>query len=104
MYIVEDAHWIDSTSESLITDFLSVIPQSPALVLITYRPEYGGVLSRSPGAHTSALAPLDDSYMTRLVTELLGPDPSVAGLVERVASRASGNPFFAEEIVRDLAD
>jgi adenylate cyclase len=42
--------------------------------------------------------------MTRLVTELLGPDPSIAGLAERVASRASGNPFFAEEIVRDLAD
>jgi adenylate cyclase len=42
--------------------------------------------------------------MTRLVTELLGADPSVAGLVERIAERASGNPFFGEEIVRDLAD
>ena len=41
--------------------------------------------------------------MTRLVLELLGPDPSVADLAERIAERASGNPFFAEEIVRDLA-
>jgi adenylate cyclase len=104
VYIIEDAHWIDATSESLIADFLSVIPRAPALVLITYRPEYGGALSRSPGAQTIALAPLDDSQMTRLVLELLGPDPSVGGLGERIAERASGNPFFAEEIVRDLAD
>src|ERR1700682_6036379 len=60
--------------------------------------------SRSPGAQTIALAPLDDSQITRLVSELLGPDPSVAGLAKRIAERASGNPFFAEEIVRDLAD
>jgi adenylate cyclase len=104
VYIIEDAHWIDATSESLIADFLSVIPRAPALVLITYRPEYAGALSRSPGAQTIALAPLDDSQMIRLVLELLGPDPSVAGLAERIAERASGNPFFAEEIVRDLAD
>jgi adenylate cyclase len=104
VYIIEDAHWIDSTSESLLAGFLSVIPRAPALVLITYRPEYVGALSRSPGAQTIALAPLDDSQMTRLVLELLGPDPSVAGLAGRIAERASGNPFFAEEIVRDLAD
>jgi adenylate cyclase len=104
VYIIEDAHWIDATSESLIADFLSVIPRTNAMVLITHRPEYSGALSRSPGAQTIALAPLDDSQMTRLVLELLGPDPSVAGLAERIAERASGNPFFAEEIARDLAD
>jgi adenylate cyclase len=102
--VIEDAHWIDATSESLIADFLSVIPRAPTLVLITYRPEYDGALSRSPSAQTIALAPLDDSQMSGLVMELVGPDPSIAGLAERIASRAAGNPFFAEEIVRDLAD
>jgi adenylate cyclase len=73
-------------------------------VLITYRPEYGGALRLSPGAQTIALAPLDDSQMTGLAAELLGQDPSVAELAGRLTERASGNPFFAEEIVRDLAD
>jgi adenylate cyclase len=104
VYVIEDAHWIDSTSESLLADFLSVIPRAPALVLITHRPEYDGALCRSPGAQTIALAPLDDSQTIGLVTELLGPDPSVTELAGRVAERASGNPFFAEEVVRDLAD
>ena len=104
VYVIEDAHWIDATSESLIADFLSVIPRAPTLVLITYRPEYGGALSRSPGAQTIALAPLDDSQMARLVTELLGADPSVAGWRNGSPSARRAIPFFAEEIVRDLAD
>ena len=29
---------------------------------------------------------------------------SIGGLAARIAGRAAGNPFFAEEIVRDLAE
>ena len=39
-----------------------------------------------------------------LIGELLGPDPSVGGLGKTIAERAAGNPFFAEEIVRELAE
>ncbi len=104
VYVVEDAHWIDEVSESMLAEFLTVIPQTPSLVLITYRPEYRGALSRVPGAHTVALAPLSDSETTALVSELLGPNPSVGGVVTMIAEKAAGNPFFAEEIVRDLAE
>ncbi len=104
VYVIEDAHWIDQTSEALLADFLSVIAQTHSLVVITYRPEYRGPLSRTPGGQTIALAPLDDAQTAALVTELLGADPSVAGLTAQIAERAAGNPFFAEEIVRDLAD
>jgi adenylate cyclase len=104
VYVIEDAHWIDPISESLLADFLSVVPRTRTLVLITYRPEYSGALSRISGAQTIALAPLDDAQTTGLVAEMLGSHPTVAGLAHRIAERASGNPFFAEEIVRDLAD
>jgi adenylate cyclase len=83
---------------------LSVVPQTHSLVLVTYRPEYRGALNRAPGAQTIALAPLDDTNMSSLITELLGLHSSVAGLICEIAERAAGNPFFAEEIVRDLAD
>jgi class 3 adenylate cyclase len=104
VYVVEDAHWIDEVSESMIADFLTVIPQTPSLVLVSYRPEYRGPLTRVAGAQTVALAPLSDSETTALVSELLGPDPSVGELGQKIAERAAGNPFFAEEIVRDLAE
>ena len=60
VYVVEDVHWIDEVSESMIADFLTVIPQTPSLVLATYRPEYEGALARVHGAQTIALAPLSD--------------------------------------------
>jgi len=104
VFVVEDAHWIDEVSESMIADFLTVIPQTPSLVLATYRPEYEGALARVHGAQTIALAPLNDSETAALVAELLGADPSVAELASMIAERAAGNPFFAEEIVRELAE
>jgi class 3 adenylate cyclase len=104
VFVIEDAQWIDEVSESMLADFLMVIPQTPALVLCTYRPEYRGALSRVPGAQSIALAPLSDSETAALVTELLGPDSSVGGLATMIAERAAGNPFFAEEMVRELAE
>ena len=58
VYVIEDAHWIDEVSESMLADFFTVIPQTPSLVLVTYRPEYEGALARVHGAQTIALAPL----------------------------------------------
>ncbi|MDT5357376.1 MAG: hypothetical protein QOJ56_5908 [Mycobacterium sp.] len=104
VYIVEDAHWIDEVSESMVADFVAVIPQTHSLVLISYRPEYRGALRRVPGAQSIALAPLSDSETAALVGGLLGPNPSVGPLGTRIVERAAGNPFFAEEIVRELAE
>ena len=104
VYVIEDAHWIDPASESMLADFLVVVPQTRSLVLATYRPEYRGALSQAPGAQTIALAPLDHSQAATLIGELLGSHPSVAGLADQISERASGNPFFAEQIVHDLAD
>ena len=87
----------------MLADFLTVIPRTPTMVLITSRPEYEGALARARGAQAIALAPLGDSDTTALITELLGPDPSVRELAEIIADRAAGNPFFAEEMLRELA-
>ena len=104
IYVIEDAHWIDEVSESMLAAFLTVIPQTPSLVLVTYRPEYRGALSRAPGAQTIALAPLSDPETAALVSQLLGPDASVAGWATMITGKAVGNPFFAEEMTRDLAE
>ncbi|CAN3129828.1 AAA family ATPase [Mycobacterium sp. smrl_JER01] len=102
LVILEDAHWIDAVSESMITDFLTVTPGSPTTVLITSRPEYGGPLRHGHGARELVLAPLADSDIADLLEDLLGSDASLGELPAVVADRARGNPFFAEEMVREL--
>ena len=61
-------------------------------------------MTRLHGAHTIALAPLSDSESSALVAALLGPDSSVGVLGDAIVARAAGNPFFAQEMVRDLAE
>ncbi len=104
VYVIEDVHWIDETSESMLAQFISVIPQTPTLVLITSRPEYQGALVRVSGAQTIGLRPLNVTEGSTLAAGLLGADPSLAELAAQVCARAAGNPFFAEEVVRDLAE
>ena len=102
LFVIEDVHWIDAASESLLADFLAVVPQATAMVLITARPEYHGVLAQMHGAHTIALVPLSDSDTKELLGELLGPNLSVGDITAVIADRAAGNPFFAHEMVREL--
>ena len=101
--IIEDVHWIDVVSESMIVGFLSVVATTPSMVLITARPEYQGPLMRLPDTQTLTLGPLDDVAAFELIGALLGSDPSVVGLVGRIAERSRGNPFFVHELVREMA-
>ena len=86
----------------MLADLLTVIPRTASMVLITSRPEYEGALTRVPAAQTIALGPLGDSDTAVLLGELLGSDRSVGDVAAVIAKRAAGNPFFAEEMVREL--
>ena len=104
VYVIEDVHWIDEVSESLIIDLIPALSRTSALVLITHRTEYRGALSRIEGSQAIELAPLDGSQASALTAALVGADPSTVVLATQIAQRAAGNPFFTEEIVRDLVE
>ena len=102
VFVLEDAHWIDAPSDDVLADFAATLNVTTSMFVTTYRPEFHGALHHHSG-QTITLQPLTDSMAVRLVGQLLGNDPSLAGLAERIAVAAVGNPFFVEEIVRDLA-
>ena len=102
VFVLEDAHWIDAPSDDVLADFAATLNVTTSIFVTTYRSEFHGALHHNSG-QTITLQPLTDSMTARLVGQLLGDDPSLAGLAERIAVAAVGNPFFVEEIVRDLA-
>ncbi|HTI77616.1 MAG TPA: adenylate/guanylate cyclase domain-containing protein [Mycobacterium sp.] len=102
VFILEDAHWIDEPSDGILADFAAKLTVTNSILVTTYRPEFRGALSQNAGRNIR-LQPLAESAAVFLIGQLLGDHPSLAGLAERIAAAAVGNPFFIEEIVRDLA-
>ena len=105
--IVEDIHWadpalldlLDESAERVIGPVLFVCPSRPDLTAT--RPSWGGGRRN----HSSiALDPLTPEQADRLVHELLTIDDLPASVHARILERAEGNPFFLEEIVRQLID
>jgi predicted ATPase len=47
---------------------------------------------------------LDGTGSRQLLDDLLGKDPTIQDLAQKLASRALGNPFFIEELVRNLVE
>ena len=86
VYVIEDVHWIDEVSASMLAQFLMVIPQTPSLVLVTYRPEYRGPLTQLAGAQTVALVPLSDRETAAQVPSCSGRTPPFAGWARRSPS------------------
>lgn len=102
VFVLEDAHWIDAPSDDVLSEFAVTLNVTTSIFVATYRPEFHGALHRC-SRHSITLEPLAGATAVSLVQNLLGDDLSLGTLADRIAVATLGNPFFAEEIVRDLA-
>jgi ABC-type oligopeptide transport system substrate-binding subunit/class 3 adenylate cyclase len=117
----EDIHWGDPTSIELLESVFSLTDRSALLVMCVFRPQ---------AAHTSwrlretaarlyhhrhsdiCIELLSAAESEKLVDSLLSGTAPGSDLVEglprklkwRILSRAEGNPFYVEEVVRSLVD
>ncbi|MGE3742139.1 MAG: adenylate/guanylate cyclase domain-containing protein [Geminicoccaceae bacterium] len=103
LMLLEDAHWIDPSTEALVGESISAIADAAVLILITHRPGY-----TTPWSAQSHLASLPLSHFSRaqsaqMVRSIAG-DRFDAGMVERIVERASGIPLFVEELTKSLLE
>jgi class 3 adenylate cyclase len=98
--LLEDLHFMDSGSESLIEVLADALSGTRLLLLVNFRPGYAAPWMRGDRYDQLALPPLRQSAADDLAQHLLGADESVASLLPLIADRARGNPFFIEELVR----
>jgi class 3 adenylate cyclase/tetratricopeptide (TPR) repeat protein len=102
--VVEDLHWIDEGSDVLLADLVASIEGTNPLAVLNFRPEYSPPWRRSASYREISLEPLAGEDTRELLRDLAGEDPSLDGLDEPIHERTRGNPFFIEEIVRELAE
>ncbi len=104
--IVEDLHWADAASTELLRFLVDRLADQRLLLLLTYRPAFDArALLTDRATHTAIrLAPLSSSQSELLLKSFFGPSTSKipASLSQLVVTRAGGNPFYLEEVLRGL--
>jgi adenylate cyclase len=102
--VVEDLHWIDDGSAAMLANLVESIEGTSTLAVVNYRPEYTPPWAEASTYRAVSLAPLARADTRELLRDLAGEDPSLDGLDEPIHERTQGNPFFIEEIVRELGE
>jgi predicted ATPase len=101
---LEDLHWFDGGSEGFLEAIVEALPGTQLLVLVNFRPEYHAAWMQKSYYQQLPLLPLGPEGIADLLRDLLGGDPSLTGLGDRIRKRTGGNPFFIEEVVQSLAE
>src|SRR5207245_1898132 len=102
--IVEDLHWIDGETQTLLDSVVEGLATFRGLLFVSYRPEYTHGWGSKSYYSQARLDALPSTTAAKLLQTLLGPDASVAALTPMLINRAEGNPFFLEESVRSLVE
>ena len=104
LFILEDAHWIDSETQSVLDGLVEGIPAARVLLVLTYRPEYQHTWGSRTYYTQVRVDTLSPDSADELLTALLGEHPSLLPLKPLLIDWTEGNPFFLEETVRTLVE
>ncbi|MBA2569428.1 MAG: AAA family ATPase [Actinobacteria bacterium] len=106
--VFEDLHWADEGLLDFVDHLVEWATGVPILVVCTARPE---LLARRPGwgggkpnAMTLSLSSLNDEQTAHLFSALLERSVLPAETQAALLQRAGGNPLYAEEFARMMAD
>src|SRR5438309_3958000 len=95
----EDLHWVDSASLQVLTELAATVPALPCLLITTSRPGW----VQPWAAEELVLRPLEGVDARDLV-EAVFELPVDDALAEAILARTAGNPFFVEEVIREMQE
>ncbi|WP_296353522.1 adenylate/guanylate cyclase domain-containing protein [Ramlibacter sp.] len=104
LILIEDMHWLDEGSEEFVGAILEAVVGTRTLLLLNYRTSYRCPWLNVPYFTQLQLSELPTAAMDAIVAELLAPLSALPDICRLICERSAGNPFFAEELVRTLAD
>ena len=102
--VFEDAHWIDPTSRELLDLTIEHMRRLPALLIVTFRPEFQATWTGQPQVTMLVLNRLDRQDRTALIQKIAGDKALSDDLVGQIAERTDGVPLFVEELTKSVLE
>jgi tetratricopeptide (TPR) repeat protein len=104
LFVFEDAHWIDSTSLELLERVTEHVRRLPALVIVTYRPEFEPPWTGESQVTSLRLSRLGRRESSTLIKHVAGGKALPVEMLDRVIERTDGIPLFIEELTKSLLE
>lgn len=104
LLLLEDAHWSDPTTQTLVERLLKRVHTERALVIVTYRPDLDPTWPKHPHATLISCKPLERGQCAILVRRIAAQARVDEALVEQVVARSDGVPLFAEELTKAVVE
>jgi class 3 adenylate cyclase/ABC-type lipoprotein export system ATPase subunit len=104
LLLLEDAHWSDQTTQTLIERLLKRIGQEHALILITHRPELKTNWSEHPQATLITCKQIGHEHCAALIRNVASRTQMDDTLIREIVTRSDGVPLFAEELTKAMLD
>jgi class 3 adenylate cyclase/tetratricopeptide (TPR) repeat protein len=98
--VVEDAQWIDPSTQELVDLVAGQIERARVLLVVTHRPGYLGIRGHVSGLSVTRLGRRDLAEMARLA--LREQTVSIA-VMKRIIDDSDSIPLFVEELARAIA-
>ncbi len=111
--VFDDLHWSDEASLNLLLNLVDLSASQPILFVCMSRPDttvaswdsIQKMRTKLTGSfHLIDLAPLQVDQTETLLNNLLGVKDLPKSIRDLIVSKAEGNPFFVEEIIRSLIE
>jgi class 3 adenylate cyclase/predicted ATPase len=103
LMVLEDAHWMDPSTEALIGDVFTAIRDAAVFMLVAHRPDYAPPWSNQPHFISLLLGHFSRAQSARVVQHLAG-DLFDDDVVDRLIERAGGVPLYVEELTKSLLE
>ncbi|MBC2713831.1 MAG: AAA family ATPase [Desulfobacteraceae bacterium] len=100
--VVEDLHWIDTSSEDVLKDLLSSIPTARILLIFTYRTEYSPPWSGKSYHSQINLNRFSNRESLSMLNHLLDMDDLPLDFEELVFDKTEGVAYYIEEFIKSL--
>lgn len=101
--VVEDAHWIDASTQGMLNILVDRIHNYPVMLLVTHRLEKQ-LPYNSPHVTRLSLASLTPDQASLLIKETAKDVGISSDVIEKIKNKTGGIPFFVEEITKSLIE